>query len=91
VEQCSLILQKSIHNFVFDFTKNSPYLYYMNTDKKFNVWTIKNKSGQFSNITRNNNITWEDNIYKASFFNHNNASLIVQSQGLKDVTIVKVS
>jgi hypothetical protein len=59
-------------------------------DKKYNVWTIKNKSGQFSNVAMNNDITWVDNIRKASFFNHNNASLIANSQGLKDITIVKI-
>ena len=52
---------------------------------------IKNKSGLFSNVARNNDITWVDNIYKASFFNYNNASLIANSQGLKDITIVKIS
>ncbi len=60
-------------------------------DKKYNVWTIKNKSGLFSNVARNNDITWVDNIRKASVFNYNNASLIANSQGLKDVTIVKIS
>ena len=60
-------------------------------DKKYNVWTIQNKKGQFSNVAMNNDITWVDNIYKASFFNHNNASLIAQSKGLKGITIVKIS
>jgi hypothetical protein len=73
-----------------------PYLYFMkktatDKDKKYNVWTIQNKKGQFSNVAMNNDITWVDNIYKASFFNHNNASLIAQSKGLKDITIVKIS
>ena len=63
----------------------------INKDKKYNVWTIKNKSGLFSNVARNNDITWVDNIHKASFFNYNNASLMAQSKGLKDVTIVKIS
>jgi hypothetical protein len=62
----------------------------MNTDKKFNVWTIK-KDGKFSNVLRTNEIQWVDDIVMSSFFNHNNATLIAQSKGLKDYTIVKIS
>jgi hypothetical protein len=63
----------------------------INKDKKYNVWTIKNKNGQFSNVNRTNDVQWVDNIFQASFFNHNNATLIAQSKGLKDITIVKIS
>jgi hypothetical protein len=63
----------------------------INKDKKYNVWTIKNKNGQFSNVNRTNDVQWVDNIHKASFFNHNNATLMAQSKGLKDITIVKIS
>ena len=58
-------------------------------DKKFNVWAIK-KDNKFFNIQKSE-IQWFDNIYQASFFNHNNATLMAQSKGLTDFTIVKVS
>jgi hypothetical protein len=58
-------------------------------DKKFNVWTIK-KDNKFFNIQKSE-IQWFDSIYDASFFNHNNATLMAQSKGFKDYTIVKIS
>jgi|LauGreDrversion4_2_1035121.scaffolds.fasta_scaffold1798409_2 hypothetical protein len=58
-------------------------------DKKFNVWTIK-KNDKFFNIQKSE-IQWFDSIYEASFFNHNNATLMAQSKSMTDFTIVKIS
>ena len=57
-------------------------------DMKFNVWTIK-KDDKFFNIQKRE-IQWVDDIAMASFFNHNNATLMAQSKGMKDYTIVKI-
>lgn len=58
-------------------------------DMKFNVWTIK-KDDKFFNIQKRE-IQWVDDIAMASFFNHNNATLMAQSKGMKDYTIVKIN